>query len=92
MDSHIVSGGSADEGKKERVIVIGAGFGGLATAIRLQASGHQVRSSRRASTSADVLTNSRTRDSPSIWDRHSSPRHTYSRISGLWPVVVSKTM
>ncbi len=42
IDSHSVSGGSGSGTAPEGVIVIGAGFGGLATAIRLQAAGHQV--------------------------------------------------
>jgi phytoene desaturase len=37
-----VSGGSVDDLQSDSVVVIGAGLGGLATAIRLRAAGHEV--------------------------------------------------
>jgi phytoene desaturase len=41
-DSHTASGVPSASGGRARVVVIGAGFGGLAAAIRLQAAGYQV--------------------------------------------------
>ncbi|HJT56525.1 MAG TPA: phytoene desaturase family protein [Ktedonobacteraceae bacterium] len=40
--SHDTVSLTTDEGRKDKVIVIGGGFGGLAAAIRLQAAGHTV--------------------------------------------------
>lgn len=42
INTFFVSGGTSIEPERDGVIVIGAGFGGLASAIRLQAEGHEV--------------------------------------------------
>ena len=60
---------SINEQRKSKAIVIGGGFGGLATAIRLQAAGQAVTLiEAREHLGGAEPTSLRRMDSPSIWD------------------------
>ena len=66
--SHDITAPSFNEQRKSKAIVIGGGFGGLATAIRLQAAGQAVTLIEAREHLGVEPTSLRRMDLPSIWD------------------------
>jgi glycine/D-amino acid oxidase-like deaminating enzyme len=68
-----------------KIVVIGAGFGGLAAAIRLRARGHDVELVEKRSQAGGRAGVFRQDGSPSTPDRRSSPRRSCWTNFFSWP-------